>query len=71
MLQIIQPGRYQAYLLREGLMRMAWRECVEASTNHFILRGENPGVLLLKNIWTAFAPKSFKTDQGSAAAWHK
>lgn len=58
------PGRYQAYLLREGLIRIAWRECVEASTNHFILRGENPSLLLLKNIWTAFAPRPLKTIKG-------
>jgi len=54
------PGRYQAYLLREGLFRNAWRECVEACHNNPFLIDENPSVLMLKNTWSAFAPQFMK-----------
>lgn len=55
------PNRYCAGLLRAGRWRQAWQECRSASRNHTYLRGASPVDLLLRNLWTAYAPGVFKT----------
>jgi len=54
------PDRYTAYLLRDGQWRTAWNECRGASRNNTYLRGSSPGLLLLRNAWTAWMPAAIK-----------
>jgi asparagine synthase (glutamine-hydrolysing) len=54
------PHRYIAPLLLAGRWRQGWHECRSASCNHTYLRGTSPVLLLLQNVWTAYAPRAFK-----------
>lgn len=54
------PDRYIAYLMRAGLWRRAWRECIEASRNNVYLRGSSPAKILLQNFWTAYVPAGLR-----------